>query len=69
MAGEWFSLRDLMGGENFDWHETPMQDLFEAYRGRDGKECWMAIKNGHKRRSVLLIRNEKGGVHSKVSLG
>ena len=24
-----------MGGENFDWNGTPMQDLFEAYRGRD----------------------------------
>jgi hypothetical protein len=34
-AGKWFSLRDLMGGENFDWNGTPMQDLFEAYRGRD----------------------------------
>lgn len=34
VAGEWFSLRDLMGGENFDWNGTPLQDLFESYRGR-----------------------------------
>lgn len=33
-AGKWFSLRDLMGGANFDWNGTPMQELFEAYRGR-----------------------------------
>ena len=33
-VGEWFSLRDLMGGENFDWNGTPLQELFEAYRGR-----------------------------------
>ena len=33
-AGKWFSLRDLMGGANFDWNGTPMQALFEAYRGR-----------------------------------
>ena len=23
-----------MGGENFDWHGTPLQDLFDVYRGR-----------------------------------
>ena len=34
VAGEWFSLRDLMGGENFDWHGTPLQDLFDVCRGR-----------------------------------
>ena len=33
-VGEWFSLRDLMGGENFDWNGTPLQELFEVYRGR-----------------------------------
>ena len=33
-VGKWFSLRDLMGGANFDWNGTPMQALFEAYRGR-----------------------------------
>ena len=33
-ACKWFSLRDLMGGENFDWNGTPMQDLFKAYRGQ-----------------------------------
>ncbi len=34
VAGEWFSLRDLMGGENFDWNGTPLQDLYEAYQNR-----------------------------------
>ncbi len=33
-AGKWFSLRDLMGGANFDWNGTPMQALIEAYQGR-----------------------------------
>ncbi len=33
-VGKWFSLRDLMGGTNFDRNGTPMQALFEAYRGR-----------------------------------
>jgi hypothetical protein len=29
--GEWFSMRDLMGGENFHWEETPLQPLYEHF--------------------------------------
>jgi hypothetical protein len=28
---EWFSLRDLMGGDNFFWEGTPLQALFEKH--------------------------------------
>jgi len=29
--GEWFSLRDLMGGDNYSWERTPMQALFSKH--------------------------------------
>ncbi|PCH97865.1 MAG: hypothetical protein COB85_02410 [Bacteroidetes bacterium] len=29
--GEWFGLRDLMGGVNFDWTDTPLYPLYEHY--------------------------------------
>lgn len=42
---EWFSLRDLMGGENYYWQGTPLITLYEKHEdavdavqraGRDG---------------------------------
>ena len=29
--GEWFAVRDLAGGENFDWNGTPLQTLFDKH--------------------------------------
>ena len=31
---EWFSLRQLMGGDNLLWHGTPLQILCERHRDR-----------------------------------
>src|SRR5690349_13674520 len=31
-ADEWFSLRDLMGGENFQWQGTPLLALYEKHQ-------------------------------------
>ncbi|HWU53490.1 MAG TPA: hypothetical protein VN153_11835 [Tahibacter sp.] len=28
---EWFALRDLAGGENTDWHGTPLQPLYTKH--------------------------------------
>ena len=28
---EWFSLRDLMGGDNYYWNDTPMIKLWEKH--------------------------------------
>ncbi|MCB9360672.1 MAG: hypothetical protein H6587_03465 [Flavobacteriales bacterium] len=28
---EWFSMRDLMGGENFDWTGTPLSKLYDKH--------------------------------------
>jgi hypothetical protein len=40
---EWFSIRDLMGGENYYWHGTPLQVLFEKHI-KKGKSSEEAIK-------------------------
>ena len=34
---EWFSLRDLMGGDNYYWEGTPMYKLYEKHNdlGKD----------------------------------
>ncbi|MGA1939213.1 hypothetical protein [Arcobacter sp. YIC-310] len=32
---KWFALRDLMGGENFDWRGTP---LFNIYKKNEDKD-------------------------------
>lgn len=34
---EWFSLRDLMGGENYYWEGTPLYKLYEYYE-TDGND-------------------------------
>jgi hypothetical protein len=40
---EWFAVRDLMGGENFDWNGTPLQVLFNKHIEL-GKDEEAAIK-------------------------
>lgn len=29
---EWFTVRNLLGGENFDWNGTPLQVLFDKHK-------------------------------------
>ncbi len=51
---EWFSIRNLMGGENFNWNGTPLQVLYDKHinRGLDdgeannaaGKDCGWILK-------------------------
>lgn len=31
---QWFSMRDLMGGVNYDWKGTPLFLLFKKHRGK-----------------------------------
>jgi hypothetical protein len=40
---EQFAVRDLMGGENFDWNGTPLQVLFDKHI-EAGKDEESAIK-------------------------
>ena len=48
---EWFSLRDLMGGENFHWNGTPLIALWTKHDGHSrnpvkeaGKEAGCLLK-------------------------
>ena len=52
---EWFSIRDLMGGENFNWNGTPLFPLFQKRVNEDwddddaireaGKEAGWLLKS------------------------
>lgn len=35
---EWFSARELFGGENFDWNGTPIIKLYEKHKSKGKKE-------------------------------
>ena len=50
---EWFSMRDLMGGENYHWEGTPLFVLYEKHLGR-GKEMDSAIEDAGKDSGWLL---------------
>lgn len=51
---EWFAVRNLMGGENFNWNDTPLQVLYDKHcsNGLDdeeankaaGKDCGWILK-------------------------
>lgn len=30
-SGEWFAVRNLVGGDNFEWQGTPLYPLFEKH--------------------------------------
>lgn len=36
--GEWFALRDLMGGDNYFWSDTPLFVLYEKHKIGNTKE-------------------------------
>jgi hypothetical protein len=40
--GEWFSMRDLMGGDNRDWKDTPLIALYNKHieNGKTGDEAF-----------------------------
>lgn len=42
--GEWFAIRDLVGGENTDWTGTPLKPLYVKHRnsGKDADEAFEA---------------------------
>jgi len=50
---EWFSMRDLMGGDNFYWEETPLMALFEKHKAL-GKDDESAMKEAGKESGWLL---------------
>lgn len=67
--GKWFALRDLMGGDNFDWNGTALQVLFykhenlgktdeDAIRAA-AKDCgWLLKKAIHTDERVFETKTE-----------
>lgn len=52
---EWFSMRDLMGGDNFYWEGTPLMALYKKHIS-DGKDNPVAIDRAGKDSGWLLKR-------------
>lgn len=44
--GDWFSLRDLMGGDNYYWQGTPMIALYEKHHGTSADPVKQAGQDG-----------------------
>jgi hypothetical protein len=53
---EWFSMRDLMGGDNFDWNGTPLQVLYNKHASK-GKNYETAVKDAGKDSGWLLKKS------------
>ncbi len=65
---KWFSMRDLMGGENFFWEDTPLMALFNKHKNK-GKNNDKAIDGAGKDSGWLLKRvivNDKRVFETKV---
>lgn len=64
---EWFSMRDLMGGDNFYWEGTPLMSLYEKHISK-GKNNPEAIDRAGKDSGWLLkrvISDDKRGFKTK----
>ncbi len=51
---QWFSLRDLMGNHNYDWHDTPLIFLYEKHRYKLHKSNEISIQAAGKDAGWLL---------------
>lgn len=52
---EWFSMRDLMGGDNYYWQGTPLLPLYEKHENK-GKGWESSVKDAGKDSGWLLKR-------------
>ena len=52
---EWFSMRDLMGGENYYWEGTPLLVLYSKHESK-GKHWETAVKDAGKDSGWILKR-------------
>jgi hypothetical protein len=50
---EWFSMRDLMGGDNYYWEGTPLLVLYTKHENK-GKDSETAVKDAGKDSGWLL---------------
>jgi hypothetical protein len=65
---EWFSLRDLMGGDNFYWEKTPLFVLWDKHN-KAGKKGYAAIVAAGKDCGWILkrvINDDKRKFESKI---
>jgi hypothetical protein len=53
--GKWFSMLDLMGGDNRDWSGTPLEILYNKHI-QNGKTVKEAFENAGKESGWLLKR-------------
>jgi hypothetical protein len=53
--GEWFTILDLMGGDNRDWSKTPLEILYNKHI-QNGKTTKEAFDNAGKESGWLLKR-------------
>jgi hypothetical protein len=51
--GEWFTMSDLMGGDNRDWRKTPLEILYNKHI-QSGKTAEEAFDNAGKESGWLL---------------
>ena len=54
--GEAFAARDLLGGDNYYWQDTPMMALYEYYRNGDDANNEYAIEEAGKAAGRLLYQ-------------
>lgn len=47
-ADEWFSIRELLGGDNYFWDGTPLIALYTKHKEQLGKEWDQAIEGADK---------------------
>lgn len=54
--GESFAARDLLGGDNYYWQDTPMITLYEYYRDGNDDNNEYAVKEAGKAAGRLLYQ-------------
>lgn len=54
--GEPFAARDLLGGDNYYWQDTPMIALFDYYRNSDDANNDYAVEEAGKAAGRLLYQ-------------
>ena len=51
---QWFAARDLFGGDNFDWHDTPLMLLYRHYLELDHNNDYAIAEAGKAVGRLLL---------------
>ena len=53
---EWFTVQDLLGGENFYWEGTPLIALYRKHKDTLGKDWETAVQDAGKDAGKILKR-------------